>query len=520
MRWPTPQDYNEALQNPRLAFTDLDLRFGQPELTPIGLPRPICGKFACVYKMRSNGERWAARCFMTYVPDQQRRYAAISQCLTKANLRYTVPFTYLSSGIKLQGRSYPLVKMQWVQGEPLNAFVGRNVWYPQTLLSLAKGWLQVIAALKALNIAHGDLQHGNILVTSNQIQLIDYDGMFVSALAGNESNELGHRNYQLPSRSRRDYGPYLDNFSAWVIYVSLIALAVHPELWSTYDGGDECLIFRKEDFMRPKSSGILCDLMRSPNDQLRVLIDSFVRLFFLSPQDISAPNGNLPQITVTPRTPWWQGFPERPPPRPQPTPPAPRRNSYSGLWIGIAVLGAVILLGLLNTTVLNPPNTPIPASPSPTVPTPVPTASGSPDPPREPQDSVSPTPAAPDVTPSVEDPYFRRRRKDIEENSADLAKMNRELATLSKEIERELPYYNREPLDAQYRFKTKFWRYEALSEQARAQEARLREKIKRYNADLESFKAAAQQAASDAEIKKWVDDAAKRAEEWKKRGRP
>src|SRR5262249_17887581 len=140
MRWPTAQDYNEAVQSPRLAFTDLDLRFGEPELTPLGFPRPICGNFACVYKIRSNGERWAARCFMTDIPDLQHRYAAISQCLTKANLPYTVPFTYIPGGINLQGRSYPLVKMQWIQGEPLNAFVGTNVSYPQILQALAKGW--------------------------------------------------------------------------------------------------------------------------------------------------------------------------------------------------------------------------------------------------------------------------------------------------------------------------------------------------------------------------------------------
>ena len=382
MRWPTPQDYNEAVQNPRLAFTDPDLRLGQPELTRLGLPRPICGNFACVYNIRSNGQRWAARCFMNDVPDLQHRYSAISQCLTKANLPYTVPFTYLSGGIKLQGRSYPLVKMQWVQGEPLNVFVGRTIWYPQTLLSLAKGWLQVITALRALNIAHGDLQHGNILVTGGGLHLIDYDGMFVPALAGDQSNELGHRNYQLPSRSGHDYGPYLDNFSAWVVYVSLVALAVHPELWSTYDGGDECLIFRKEDFKNPKKSAILRYLKSSPNDQLRVLIDLFVSLFVLSPRDVPSPNGSLPQITVTPRKPWWDGFPKTPPPRVQPTSTAPRypvrtsQNRNSGLWrIGVVV--AVILLVTLSTLLDRPnssmtPDRPVPAptSPSPSMPTP------------------------------------------------------------------------------------------------------------------------------------------------------
>ncbi len=157
MAWPTPQDYNEAVQNPRLAFTDTDLRNGQPELNRLGLPRPISGNFACVYKIQSGGQRWAARCFISEVSDQKRRYEAISTYLAKASLAYTVPFTCLPTGIKVQGRNYPLLKMQWVQGESLSSFVGRSIGYPDTLLSLAKVWSRMMADLKAVNIAHGDL---------------------------------------------------------------------------------------------------------------------------------------------------------------------------------------------------------------------------------------------------------------------------------------------------------------------------------------------------------------------------
>jgi hypothetical protein len=297
MPWPTPQDYNEAVQNPRGAFTDLDLRAGQPELTSLGLPRPISGNFACVYKIQAGGQRWAARCFISEVIDQQRRYEVISTYLAKVALPYTVQFTYLSAGIKVQGKPYPLLKMQWVQGESLTVFVGKNIGYPDTLLSLAKVWASMMADLKSANIAHGDLQHGNVVVVGDQLRLIDYDGMFVPGLEGKQSNECGHRNYQLPTRTGWDYGPYLDNFSAWVIYVSLVALAVHPELWSEHRGGDECLIFRKEDFLHPENSAILRDLNSSPNTQLRFLIELFTSLFSLSPQDVPSLDGNLTTIT-------------------------------------------------------------------------------------------------------------------------------------------------------------------------------------------------------------------------------
>ena len=48
MGWPTPQEYNEAIQNPRSVFADAELQAGQPVLTPLGLPRPITGAFASV----------------------------------------------------------------------------------------------------------------------------------------------------------------------------------------------------------------------------------------------------------------------------------------------------------------------------------------------------------------------------------------------------------------------------------------------------------------------------------------
>jgi hypothetical protein len=315
MAWPTPQDYNEAIQNPRSAFTDPDLGNGQPELNPLGLPRAIAGNFACVYKIQTSGQRWAARCFSREVSDQQRRYEVISTYLTKTALPYTVQFTYMPTGIKVLGKTYPLLKMEWVQGESLTAFVGRSIGYPDTLLSLAKVWVRMMADLKAVSIAHGDLQHGNVVVVGDHLRLIDYDGMFVPGLAGKQSNECGHRNYQLPSRTGYDFGPYLDNFSAWVIYVSLLALAVHPELWNNYRGGDECLIFRKEDFVQPENSALLRDLNSSPNIQLRFLVELFSSLFNLSPQDIPSLDGNLPKIIVEPPRPWWIDHAENPAPR-------------------------------------------------------------------------------------------------------------------------------------------------------------------------------------------------------------
>ena len=94
MSWPTPQDYNEAIQNPKLCFDDPELKTGQPKLNTLGLPLPITGGFASVYRMQCGQRDWAVRCFLKEFADQQQRYAAISHHLAASKLPYIVGFDF------------------------------------------------------------------------------------------------------------------------------------------------------------------------------------------------------------------------------------------------------------------------------------------------------------------------------------------------------------------------------------------------------------------------------------------
>src|SRR5262249_34104450 len=80
---------------------------------------------------------------------------------------------------------------------------------------------------------------------------------------------LGHKNYQHPARSSHDFGPHVDNFSAWVIYASLKALSVDPSLWQKLNGGNDCLLFRATDFSAPDRSTTLAMLARHPDQAVR-----------------------------------------------------------------------------------------------------------------------------------------------------------------------------------------------------------------------------------------------------------
>jgi hypothetical protein len=277
MFWPTPQDYREAIQNPQICFQDPELQSGLPELDKLGLPRPISGGFASVYKIKCGKTEWAVRCFTNNAKDQKARYDAISLHLSSVNLPYIVPFEYLSEGMKINGSWFPVVKMQWVEGESLLYYIQTNLHNVGILKRLANKWLKMINELQMANIAHGDLQHGNILIHRDEIILIDYDGMYVPGLNGMQSNEVGHRNYQHPERNEEHFGPYIDNFSAWVILISILAVCVDASLWNSLGAGEaeESLLFRQKDFASPSASRAFEFLELVNDETLLSLVNSF-----------------------------------------------------------------------------------------------------------------------------------------------------------------------------------------------------------------------------------------------------
>ncbi len=278
MAWPTPQDYSEAVQHPALNFGNPEIKSGQVEITALGLPRPRSGNFATVFKIKCKERDWAVRCFLRQVTDQRERYAAISKDLAPLKMPYMVGFQYIPEGILVKGKWYPILKMEWAEGELLDKFVHEHLHDSSGLQKLAERWVTMVQALEKAGIAHGDLQHGNILVFNNELKLIDYDGMFVPTLKGSASNELGHANYQHPSRKAKDFRADIDRFSAWVIYLSLVAFSIDPSLWEQANGGDECLLLRKEDFQNPNSSKHLGLLVKHKNTRIKSLALKFQQL--------------------------------------------------------------------------------------------------------------------------------------------------------------------------------------------------------------------------------------------------
>ncbi len=288
MSYPTPSDYQEAVQDPASAFADAELQSATPRENVLGLPQPITGAFAAVFPMTTEtGVRYAAKCFLSEVPQQQRRYAAVSEHLSEVALPWTVSFDYQREGISVYGTAYPLLKMQWAHGDGLNRFVEKHLDEPDVLRALADQWVAMCADLEAAEVAHGDLQHGNIRVARNDnglvLRLVDYDTMYVPALSGGTSAEVGHRNYQHPDRTEDDFGPALDRFSALAIYTGLRACVERPELWQAYDSGEN-LLFRDGDFYDPDASPLFRDVREV--DALRPFAEALRTACYVEPESV------------------------------------------------------------------------------------------------------------------------------------------------------------------------------------------------------------------------------------------
>jgi hypothetical protein len=280
MPWPISQDYNEAVQHPASSFADAELKQGEAATNALGIPMPRSGNFADVYEFTCPERKWAVKCFTRQIPGLRERYKEVSTYLKETPLPFMVEFTYLDQGIRVQNEWYPILKMHWVEGLTLNQFLKDNADKPQYLEVLCQIWTKLAARLREVGIAHGDLQHGNVLLVPSTkanalaIKLVDYDGMCVPALTMLKSIEVGHPNFQHPQRAKEHiYGLEVDRFSHLVIYTALRALLVGGKpLWEKYDNGDN-LLFKASDFAKPNESPLFKELLGFADPAVRILAE-------------------------------------------------------------------------------------------------------------------------------------------------------------------------------------------------------------------------------------------------------
>ncbi|MGB6531148.1 MAG: hypothetical protein WBF33_23820 [Candidatus Nitrosopolaris sp.] len=288
--WPTPLDYQEEIQYPTNCFIDPDLKFAKFKKDRYDFPLGISGNFASVYHATTRqGLHNAVRCFQRPTIDLADRYEQISVYLSTLSINKPsslVEFKYIENGIRVKQRKfYPIVEMDWVYGDPLNVFIKKHIRDKKILQDLTNKFVVVAKQLRRAHIAHGDLQHGNIIVTPHfEIKLIDYDGMYIPAFKGKRSMESGHPNYQHIQRDSSQFDENLDNFSELIIYLSLRATMIDTSLFEKYNNLDN-LIFQRADFLHPTTSELIKRLRNSNDRTTKYCTNMLTSTIHRSPND-------------------------------------------------------------------------------------------------------------------------------------------------------------------------------------------------------------------------------------------
>jgi hypothetical protein len=254
--------YNDAVQHPQTAFTDPTLKAAKIATNGMGLPIALGGGFALTYTATGQGRKFAVRCFHKEAKGLEARYGNVDKGLREAGGPYFVGFEYQPAGVLVNGTRYPIVKMDWVEGDALGSYLEDNYSNRARIEQLRSQFADLERFLRSKGLAHGDLQNGNVLVKSG-LKLIDYDGVYVPALTAGQGTELGHKHFQHPKRSAADFGPEMDRFSFILLDMSLRAVAANPTLFSKYSNGEN-IILTANDFLDPGSSAAFADLKAMP----------------------------------------------------------------------------------------------------------------------------------------------------------------------------------------------------------------------------------------------------------------
>jgi len=272
-RVPSLDLYNEAVQNPRVAFSDSQLRGGTVQTNGLGLPLALGGGFAITYNIRASGRTFAVRVFHKDSAGLESRYRSVSAELSRVASPYFVQFEYQANGIIVNGSPYPIVKMEWAAGETLGSYLETRYSDRSSMQVLQRAFRELASHLRSRGIAHGDVQTGNVMVDGSRIRLIDYDGMFVPGMSKGNGAEIGHRHFQHPARAAADFCPAMDRFSFIAVDLTLSALAERSSLFPKFATTGENILFTSNDFQDPGASPLFAELRAIPS--LRKTADDF-----------------------------------------------------------------------------------------------------------------------------------------------------------------------------------------------------------------------------------------------------
>ena len=264
MQYPLISEYVKAIQD---ADDNLDkLAYLTPVLDDHGEPYRSSGAFAVVFKMldKSTGKYYALKCFTEEQEGRADAYRQIADELDLLDSPYIRSVKYMEKELFVDSQceedEFPVLLMDWVEGETMEAYIAANYRNQSAMLMLSYRFGKMAAWLRTQSFSHGDIKPDNIIVRPDgSLTLVDYDGMFVPSMKGRQSPTIGTRNFSHPLRTVDDFDETIDDFSLASIALSLKAISMKSTLLDIYGASDR-LLFSENDYRNPSNSKVISAL--------------------------------------------------------------------------------------------------------------------------------------------------------------------------------------------------------------------------------------------------------------------
>ena len=264
MQYPLISEYVTAIQD---AGDNLEqLAHLTPVLDDHGEPYRSSGAFAVVFKMqdKSTGKYYALKCFTEEQEGRAEAYRQIADELDMVDSPYITSVKYMEKELFVDSQceedEFPVLLMDWVEGETMEAYIAANYRNQSAMLMLSYRFGKMAAWLRTQSFSHGDIKPDNIIVRPDgSLTLVDYDGMFVPSMKGSQSPTIGTKDFSHPLRTMDDFDETIDDFSLASIALSLKAISMKSTLLDIYGASDR-LLFSENDYRNPSNSKVISAL--------------------------------------------------------------------------------------------------------------------------------------------------------------------------------------------------------------------------------------------------------------------
>ena len=264
MQYPLISEYVKAIQD---AGDNLEqLAYLTPVLDDHGEPYRSSGAFAVVFKMqdKSSGKYYALKCFTEEQEGRADAYRQIADELDMVDSPYITSVKYMEKELFVDSQceedEFPVLLMDWVDGETMEAYIAANYRNHSAMLMLSYRFGKMAAWLRTQSFSHGDVKPDNIIIRPDgSLSLVDYDGMFVSSMKGSKSPTVGTKDFCHPLRTVDDFDETIDDFSLASIALSLKAISMKSTLLDIYGASDR-LLFSENDYRNPSNSKVISAL--------------------------------------------------------------------------------------------------------------------------------------------------------------------------------------------------------------------------------------------------------------------